>query len=199
MAVFAVTGSLASGKTTILRLLKNKGADIFNADKEVHKYYRDKKSGIYKEIVSLFPQTVERGRISRRKLRGIVFSDKRKLRKLERIVHPFIIDDLKRQLKYARRKGKIYVAEIPLLFEKKLSRFFQGVILVYVKRDILIKRIRKESGFSGKQAVKRLLLYSSLKEKKRKADFIINNSFSVRRLKDEVDCLWEKLKSLSRD
>jgi dephospho-CoA kinase len=198
MAVFAITGDLGSGKSTVLKFLKNKGAVVFDADKEIHKYYQDKKSIVYKKIISLFPSVVENGLISRKELAKIVFSDRKRLATLERIVHPVIIKDLKEWIKKARKKKRVYIAEIPLLFEKNLQRYFDGVILIYVKRKILIPRIRKKYSLSKNEIMKRLSLYISVRKKIKKADFIVDNNSSFQSLKKEVDDLWIRLKEYSK-
>ena len=85
MAVFGLTGNLARGKSTDHKLLKNKGALVYDADKKIHQYYRQKNGAVYKKIVAEFPQVLKRGMISRKKLGAIVFSDRDKLKILEKI------------------------------------------------------------------------------------------------------------------
>ena len=197
MGVFAITGDLGSGKTTILNLLREKGAKVFNCDEVVHSYYKDKKSLVYKKIITFFPSVKENDRICRKKLSQIVFSSKEKLTQLEEIVHPVIIEDLKKWIKKAK-KNRIYIAEVPLLFEKNLSYLFKKVILAYAKREALIGRLRKKLNLSQREIKKRLSLYLPIRKKIKKADFIVNNSFSLLRLKKEVDSLWEWLKKENR-
>ncbi|MBU0693244.1 MAG: dephospho-CoA kinase [Candidatus Omnitrophica bacterium] len=192
MGVFAITGNLTSGKSTVLKLLKNKGAGIFDIDERIHEYYKDRSSSVYKKVISTFPQVVKKHSISRRKLAGVVFKDLRQLHRLERIVHPASIRDLGEWVKRVRVKKGSYIAEVPLLFEKKLQDCFDGVILVVAKREILIERIRKKFSLSREMAIKRLSLYLSIREKIKKADFIIENDVTFRKLKEEVDSLWNK-------
>jgi len=197
MGVFAITGNLTSGKSTVLKLLKNKGASIFDIDERIHGYYKDRNSSVYKKVISTFPQVVKKHSISRRELAGVVFKDLRQLHRLERIVHPASIRDLGEWVKRVRVKKGSYIAEVPLLFEKKLQNCFDGVILVVAKREILIERIRKKFSLSREMAIKRLSLYLSIREKIKKADFIIENDVTFRKLKEEVDSLWNKLKRVN--
>jgi dephospho-CoA kinase len=194
MSIFGLTGNLGCGKSTVLKLLRKKGAHVFDADKRIHQYYRQTKGPVYKKIAKAFPESLYRGAISRKRLGGIVFSDKKKLRNLERIVHPVVIKDMIKWASQAKSKEKICVAEVPLLFEKKLKRYFNGVILVVVKRDVLIKRIIKKYKFSKKEVLNRLSLYVPIKKKAKYSDFIINNSSDLKKLKKEVDLLWKNLK-----
>jgi dephospho-CoA kinase len=124
----------------------------------------------------------------------MVFSDNAKLKKLERIVHPVAIRDLKLWIKKAKKTDKVYIAEVPLLFEKKLENMFDGTILIYAKKDVLLKRIKNKLKLSKTAAIKRLSAFKPVSEKSEKADFIINNSFGMETLKREIDILWENLK-----
>ncbi|MEM7816562.1 MAG: dephospho-CoA kinase [Candidatus Aenigmatarchaeota archaeon] len=197
MPIFALTGNLGSGKTTIINLLKKEGVIVFDTDKKIHKYYNNRKNKIYKKIVHLFPEVVENGKILRKKLASIVFCDKKKLEKLENIVHPQIIRDLKKWINKNKDKKRICVAEVPLLFEKKLESYFEGIILVYAKKEILIKRIRKKFGISRKEAIRRLSLQIPFREKEKKADFLISNNYSLLELRKKIKELIEKLKKFN--
>ena len=90
MLVLGLTGNLATGKSTVLKLLGKKGIKVFDVDERIHSYYRNKKSPVYKKVAAFFPECLGVGVISRKKLGSIVFYNKSKLKKLEKIVHPGI-------------------------------------------------------------------------------------------------------------
>ncbi|MBU1113131.1 MAG: dephospho-CoA kinase [Candidatus Omnitrophica bacterium] len=195
MLVIALTGNPSSGKTSVLKLLKKKGALVFDADKNIHDYYRNKKSPVYKKVVKAFPESLSGSRICRRKLAKIVFSDHRELAKLEKIVHPVVIRDMLDWVSLGRRQAKkVLVAEIPLLFEKKLQAHFDIIILVKLKPAQYRRRLNKLYGSNKGLALKRLGLMKSLGEKIKGVDFVIDNSENINQLKKEVDSLWKKLK-----
>jgi len=194
MAVFGLTGSLASGKSSVLVMLKEKGVNVFDADQQVHKYYRNKKGGVYRKVAKKFPQCTEGGRINRKLLRETVFSDKAKLKALEEIVHPQVIKDLLIWIRKNKKRKGVYVAEVALLFEKGLQGVFDGVILVNVKRSVLIDRIIKKYKFSKGEARRRLSLYRPIREKIKGADYIVDNNSNLSSLKKEVDLLWKKIR-----
>ena len=194
MSILGLTGNIASGKSTVLKLLKNKGAVIFDADKRIHYYYRKKKSFVYKRIAKAFPQVLRKGVISRSKLADIVFSDKNKLNILEAIVHPVVLKDLYVWIKAKKNKQRIYVAEVPLLFEKRLKFCFDKIIVVVAKKEVAIKRIMGKYGISKKEALRRLALNMEIKKKMKMADFVVNNNSDFKKLKEEVDLLWKNLK-----
>lgn len=198
MLVIGLTGNLSSGKTTVLKLLKTKGALVYNCDQRVHYYYRNQKGPVYKKVASLFPESLKRKRICRKRLAQTVFSDHKKLIRLERVVHPVIIKDLVNWIKNCRRKfknkNKICVAEAPLLFEKKLQKYFDFVVLVKLKSQLQHRRINKLSGSQKVLARKRLSFYKPLREKIKGSDFVINNNANIKNLAKEVDLLWKNLK-----
>lgn len=194
MGVFAITGSLTSGKSTVIKLLKRKGAIIFDVDARIHQYYKDRKSDVYKKVAFAFKEAVKNCLISRKKLAKIVFSGIEERHKLEKIVHPVIIRDLKMWINKVDAREGIFIAEVPLLFEKKLDSYFDGTIFIYVKRNNLIERIRKKLHVSKNEAIRRLSMFLSVKEKIKRADFVIDNNSDMRKLKKEVDLVWDKLR-----
>jgi dephospho-CoA kinase len=195
MPVFALTGAFASGKSTALTLFKRRGAGVFDLDKRIHAYYRNKESVVSRRLIRLFPEAVVKGKISREKLGGIVFSDRKQLRRLEAVVHPVILKDMKQWVREKQRLGGIYIVEVPLLFEKGLQRLFDGVILVFARREVCLRRARAKYGSSRTEFKNRLALFMPLKRKVQKSDFVLNNNSTKTALTQEVGVLWKKLKS----
>ncbi len=195
MSVFALTGSFGCGKTTVLKLLQKKGALIFNADKRVHFYYRQG-GPLYQRVIKEFPLALVNKKLSLQRLAQIIFNKTEERQRLERIVHPLIIRDLKKWIKKVRFGKRIGVAEIPLLFEKKLEGLFCGTILVKTKKELLLRRLRKKMPLV--QIKRRLSLFLPLKEKTQRADFIIENDRGLKELERKVDLLWRELKRYKR-
>ncbi len=195
MPVLGLTGNLATGKSTVLKLLKSKGAKTFEVDEQIHSYYRDKNSYVYKKTRAVFPECLIGSSISRKKIGSIVFSNRDKLKQLEKIVHPVVIKDLLEWVKKGKAdKKKIYIAEVPLLFEKRLTRHFNKIILVVVKKEVLIQRIIKKYGITKSEVSNRLALCRPIREKIKGSDFIVNNNLNFKRLEKEVDLLWKRIK-----
>jgi len=144
----------------------------------------------------MFPQVItSMGNISRKRLREVVFNNKRELKKLEGIVHPVIIEDLKRWVRDSENKRKIYIAEVPLLFEKRLHTLFNKVVFVYAPKQAILRRAKEKFGLSTRQALLFLSLNQKVKEKIKRSDFVIRNAGSLEELKAKVDYLWENLLS----
>ena len=146
MIIVGITGSIASGKSSLVRLLKRRGIAIFDADKTVHQLIENEAFAL---IAENFPSAIDANRINRKKLGEIVFSDGQSLKNLENILHPLVRQKLHRAIKQAYlRRYDMILLDIPLLFENHLHRFCHHVILAdilpYLQERRLIK-IRKLS------------------------------------------------------
>jgi len=194
MRVYAIAGTIASGKSTVRKLLASKGARTFDCDERIHRYYSDIRSPVYAKVAVLFPKAVQDGRIDRAKLGAVVFKDRKKLALLESVVHPQVLADLAVWMRSVRRSKKTGVAEVPLLFEKNLADQFDGVIYVDVDTDVLLARIVSTYPMSRAQALTRLRLFAPKAFKIQRSNFIVANNAGLDELQKEVDRVWRKIK-----
>ncbi len=146
MIIVGITGSIASGKSSLVRLLKRRGIAVFDADKIVHELIENE---AFKTISARFPSVIVSNKVNRKKLGEIVFTDKKSLQILENILHPLVRQKLHHAIKQAYlRRYDMILLDIPLLFENRLHRFCHHVILAdilpYLQERRLIK-IRKLS------------------------------------------------------
>jgi dephospho-CoA kinase len=195
MAKIGLTGRIGSGKTTVMKMLVKMGAKAFDADRQVHQFYRDSSHPVYKKVKKIIPEAEQGREISREKLKKIVFKKNHKLRQLERVVHPAVIKALKEWLS-AKKKEDVCVAELPLLFELKLENLFDKTVLLKVKEEILAKRLEKKYGFSDSEIRQRLSLYLPVEEKEKKSSFVLNNNLSLKNLEKEVSALWQRINKI---
>lgn len=194
MPVIAITGMFCGGKTTVLSMLKKKGARVFNIDTRVHAYYKDRTQEVYLKVRRRFPEVLTRQHaISRSKLRATVLKNKRNLRILERIVHPYVIKDLTRWSKESKKKSGVYVAEVPLLFQKGLGHLFQKIIVVRASKLIVVRRIAKRFHVSPREARRLGALFYSQKMRKGDDTYLVINNGSRGALKKRVDSLWKEI------
>lgn len=186
-----LTGGIATGKTTVANLFKEFGARVVDADKIVHRIM-DEDPAIKQKIVEYFGQDIlDQGKINRRKVGSIVFKDKDKLRFLEELLHPRVLEEMAQEVLEA--KEDIVVLEIPLLFEKKLN--LKPVVLVYCPREIQIDRLRRRDGLSDDEIENRLSAQIDIEEKRKLADYIIDNSKDIDHTKEQVRHIFEILAS----
>ena len=178
MRIIGITGSIASGKTTVSNLMAGKKYPLFSADKTVFNLY--KKKNFVKILNKKFKLNQKKN--IKEQIKLVLKKNKKNLHKLETIIHPLVRKEMKIFLK---KKDKFLFLEIPLLIESKLKKYFDKVIFVDAKKKIRLKRYLKKD---GKLKTFNLLDNRQLSSifKKRVCDYTINNNFSLAILKKTV-------------
>lgn len=191
-----LTGGIGSGKSTVDRLFRAKGAYIIDFDELAH-LVEEPNGPAWKGIVENFGREILNtdDTINREKLGDIVFRDREKLKELNSIVHPAVYDEWKREINDIRKEKKdaIIISDIPLLMEVGMQDAADITILVYISPEEQIKRIMKRNGYSRKESEDRLNSQMSIDDKIPYADFVINNEGSIKETKKVVDEVWETL------
>ncbi len=189
MKIIAVTGGVATGKTTVAgilaSLLKTK---IIDADKIVHRLFAPG-TETYKKIVLTFGENILKKNyyVNRKTLGRIVFCDVSQRKKLERIIHPAVKKEIKEKLKeFRKRRFKWAITDIPLLFEVKMEQMADKIIVVVRNRKSQIKSLVKEKKLSLKEAESRINSQLPLSEKEKKADFVVDNNGAIRDTEKQV-------------
>ena len=149
----AITGKIGSGKTFVSKFLKELGYKVFESDEEVAKIFGDLK--FKKKIECLFSKKISKlfmknGLVNRKALGDYVFSRKIELEKLENIIYP-ILKKKKKEFISLFMEEKILFFDIPLLFQKKLHREFNYIILLWLERKLQLKRVLKRKGMSQRE------------------------------------------------
>jgi dephospho-CoA kinase len=173
--ILGITGGIASGKTTVMRILAGRGITTVSSDDLAHDCIRRGRPA-YRAIVLRFGRGIlsPSGQINRRRLGEIIFADTKKRKALEKIVHPCVVKGLKGFIK-SHKRGVIAL-DIPLLFEAKLQKLVDKVVVVYCTRNQQITRLRRRMGLSRAQALARIHSQSPLDLKRRMADIILMNT-----------------------
>ncbi len=203
LTTLAVTGSIGSGKSAVTKLLQSLGAHIIDAD-VLARVVVSPRSPAMRSIVRAFGAQVVQadGRLDRKALGGIIFASAAKRHLLERILHPRIEREFRRQLKALRQrlgaKGGVIVYAVPLLFECH-HRFedFDYVLVVYAPKRLAIERVMKRDLCSRSEALRRYQSQMPIAEKVRRADLVIDNSGSRASLSAQVRKLWSNLRNCS--
>lgn len=185
-----ITGIPGSGKSTLLHLFEKQGFPVFNSDEVVKQLY--KKEVVLKEIKKNFPKFFSGGFFLKEEFSNYVFSSKKALQKLEKILHPRVLKEL---LKFKKKNKKnIAFAEVPLLFEKKLEKLFDFTICVTRNKNEALKSFAREKGISLEEAKKRASFQLPLAVKRKKADFVVKNDKTVEDLRLEIFLVLKILK-----
>lgn len=174
--IIGLTGGIASGKTTVLNEFKKLGVKTISCDVIARKVFNG--TNVPKRIRKLF------GTLDRKKIAKIIFSDFAKRKQLERILHPLIIKELKKQLSTIDyRLSTAVIVDVPLLFETHLEKMFDKIIVVYCKKNQQISRLMKRDKLIKSEATKRIASQMPMSKKIKLADFTIKNTESLRRKK----------------
>ncbi len=177
-----LTGGIATGKSTVAKMLEKEGFSIIDADKVAHSML-----DLHAEdIAMLFGEGIlKEGAIDRKALGNIVFSDAQARQKLENFLHPLIREEIESQASVFDAHKLPYIIDIPLFFETK-SYDIKEVALVYAPLKIQRERLMARDGFSKEQADNRLNAQISIELKKAQSSYIIDNSQDMLFLEDEV-------------
>jgi len=191
-----LTGGIACGKSTVARLFVKHGAHLIDFDLLAHKVQQPGKAA-WQKVVDYFGKEILRTnkKIDRVKLGNIVFADKNKLIKLNKIVHPFVYQEWHDQLDKISKKEEhaIVLSDIPLLFEGKKQHLFDLTILVVIEPVEQIRRLIARNHISREEAENKLKSQMPISEKKSLADIIIDNRESISETAKIVKKVWREL------
>lgn len=188
-----LTGSIATGKSTVADLFKKTGCEICDADLIAHQILNNQ--SVRNQIIDLFGENVlnHQNLIDRKRLADIVFKTEASLKKLNRILHPLIIDQLElRWKKFSAQKKGIFIEVVPLLYEVGLEKRYHKVIVVFSSLENQLLRINNR-GWTQDHFFQRLKNLISLEEKKKRADYLIENNNSFETLNLTVTNLSQQL------
>jgi dephospho-CoA kinase len=192
-----LTGGIATGKSAAAAILRRLGVPVIDADELARDVVRPGQEA-WKEIVDIFGPSVLRGdrTLDRKKLRKIVFDDPAARKQLEAIVHPKVRALAEERIRDLEARGhEIIVYEVPLLFEGQLQLWLRPVILVACNLTTQKKRLKERDGLSDEEARQHLDAQMSLEEKRRLADYFIENNDTLEKLEQQVKTVLNKIRT----
>jgi dephospho-CoA kinase len=198
MRIIGITGGFAAGKTTVANFFFELGAKVIDADKIAHNIIR-RNSPAFREIVLNFGKGIlsKDKLIDRRKLADKVFNDKRALKLLCEITHPFIISRIKKKLCEIEKvePSSIVAIDAPLLIEAGLNKIVDWLLVVDTTAFNQLKRSMAKRGLNEDEVRRRIKMQLPLAVKKKLADYVIDNNGSLVRTKKQVEKIWEEIKN----
>ena len=186
-----LTGKIATGKSSVLKILMNKGAKVFSSDDEVNKLYQE--IDFQKKIINLFGEAVLNDdlKISKAYIRNIVDDNIELKRKLESLIHPIIKERILNFLQ-KNKNEKLLVVEVPLLFEAKLSNLFDYTIGVTCSLPSQINHLKQRKCNNIEQSLQ-INQTSKFDQYANKCDFLINNDGTYEELETQVNQIYQKI------
>lgn len=196
MRIIGLTGGIGTGKSTVARILSEFGLPVVDADK-IAREVVEPGTACHAEIVAAFGKSflTADGRIDRKKLGTLVFSDPVRRAELEAITHPRIQEGIEAAL--AALEAERYataIVEIPLLHENRRGFLFEAVICVYCDRETQLRRILARDDITAEEACRRIDAQMDTAEKARRSDHVIDNSGTEAETLEQIGAVLSELK-----
>lgn len=186
--ILGLTGSIATGKSSVAKIFKEQNIPVICADEIAHQLTQ-KNSPVLETIQKKFGATYIKGdgSLDREKLGQLVFSNEDKRKELNNLLHPLVKAEMLRQIEDQRATGKkLVVLDIPLLFEAGFETLCDKVLVVYAPANLALSRLMQRNKLSREEAGKRLASQMDIELKKQRAGFVIDNSGNPESTKSSV-------------
>lgn len=188
----ALTGGIATGKSTVASLLKLHGLRVIDADAIVHQLLDDNAPWVAHHFGN---DCVDKNKVKRSELGKIIFHSKSSKEKLESFIHPLVRDEIKIRSEVQDAFEFPYLIDIPLFFENSAYPITHSVV-VYTPKPVQIERFMKRNAIERDEAIKRIELQMDIEEKKKLATWVIDNSGSLRELQAECERFVDTIKKI---
>ena len=192
MKIIAITGSIGCGKSFLANIIRSLGYVVYDADKWVkYLYYRP---AFLKVIKQNFPEVFDaNGTFNKRKLRNLVFNNNQELKRLEKLVHPFLKQKLLNVIHKNSQTNRVFFFYAALLFEMKWNIYCQSVILADVDKNIQNQRVMIRDNISAADFEKIVSVQIDNEQKKQFVNAVINTDKTENLLKIELIKIIEEL------
>lgn len=196
MVVIGVTGGVGTGKSTVARIFGELGAVVLDADRITHELL-EPGTAVSRKIRISFGRSIldPRGKIHRQRLAEVAFSSQRRLNRLCQIIHPAVRLEIEQNLREIRRKrpDAVVVLDIPLLMEAGRRYRCDALVVASSSLQTAARRLEARSGWNLQEVRRRQTYQLPLKEKERKADFVVRNNGSLAATRRQVIRIWHKM------
>jgi dephospho-CoA kinase len=194
MIVIGLTGGIASGKSTVAKMLSDLGAVVIDADKVGHEAFQPRSEAWHK-VVAAFGKDIlgKNDEIDRGKLAKLVFNDSKALKRLNSIMHPLMHRMVERKLEVLRSQGvAVVVLEATLLVEAKWTDLVDQVWVTISPEATVVSRLVGHKNFTEEQAEARVKSQTPISQRAKHADVVIDNNSDLETLRKQVKEFWRK-------
>ena len=201
MLKVGLTGGIASGKSTVSEAFARLGAKVLDADEVAREVVLPGKPAWTKLRHTFGSEFFHPdGRLNRSKLRRLVFADPEQRSRLNAIVHPEVMREIDFRFEQLTSSAEhaVVLVDVPLLIEVGVAHRFDKVVVVYANESVQVTRLMQRDGLSREEARQALSVQIDLREKAKKADFVIDNSGTPEETQAQVEKVWQELLELAR-
>ena len=192
--IIGITGGIASGKSTVTEFLRQQGYQVIDADQVVHEL-QEPGGRLYQALLSTFGSSIlqEDGRLDRPKLGAMIFGNPQLLEQSSQIQNQIIREELAGRRDLLAETEDIFFMDLPLLFELQYEDWFDQIWLVDVTEETQLSRLMSRNALSQEEAEKRIAAQLSLREKRKRADVLIDNNGSLEATRQQIRDALQKL------
>ena len=201
MLKVGLTGGIGSGKSTVSEAFARLGAKVLDADEVAREVVLPGKPAWTKLRHTFGSEFFHPdGRLNRSKLRRLVFADPEQRSRLNAIVHPEVMREIDFRFEQLTSSAEhaVVLVDVPLLIEVGVAHRFDKVVVVYANESVQVMRLMQRDGLSREEARQALSVQIDLREKAKKADFVIDNSGTPGETQAQVEKVWQELLELAR-
>ena len=194
--VIGVTGGIGSGQSSVCQYLSKLGCKVIDVDKKARQIINRDRS-LQSDLKKTFGKEIffRNGQLNRRLLASIAFQDEEKTQKLNRLVHPRMVAEVIEEMENARfsQKYPLVVIDAALIYEISIEQMFDSIIVVYTSLKMRIERVMKRDRQTRDEIMARVLRQISLEEKKKWADYIIDNDGTLEDLEKQTQTVFDNI------
>ena len=186
----ALTGGIATGRSTVASIMKLYGIAVIDADAIAHELLDIH----HEEIAKMFGEEfVRKGKVLRSSLGDVIFNDETKKKKLEAFIHPLIREEIEKRAEVFDSRKFPYLIDIPLFFENGAYDIKESVV-VYTPPEVQLERYMKRNKLSEEEAMIRINSQMNIDEKKKRSTWVIDNSSNLKHLQAECEAFVDRIK-----
>lgn len=192
--IIGITGGIASGKSTVTEFLRQQGYQVIDADQVVHEL-QEPGGRLYQALLSTFGSAIlqEDGRLDRPKLGAMIFGNPELLARSSQLQNEIIREELAHRRDLLAETEAFFFMDLPLLFELEYDNWFDQIWLVDVTEETQLSRLMARNDLSQEEAEKRIAAQLSLKEKRKRADVLIDNNGLLEGTRQQIRDALQKL------
>lgn len=194
MKKVGITGTIASGKTTVSSLIRRRGIPVFNCDNYA-KMALLQHSSCYQALVDVLSKDVldPNGEINPKKMAKMIFTDEKIRQKVNAIVHPFVLQGM-RHFFENHQDSPLLFAEVPLLYEAGWQNEFDYICVVTCSKEVAVKRMMEDREYTEEEALQRYHTQEKYRQQMMNADMILENEGNIKELDSQINKWIGKLR-----
>lgn len=194
--VIGVTGGIGSGQSTVCKIFASFDCKVIDVDKKA-KGIVDKDKTLQRELKQAFGEEIffPDGKLNRRLLANIAFTDESKTVLLNNLVHPRMVAEVVEEMEQARfsQRYPLIVVDAALIYEISIEQIFDAIIVVFSNQKQRVERVMKRDGLKRDEIITRIRRQIPLEDKREWADFVIDNNGSLQDLQQQCQKVYDQL------